>query len=266
MSKITKLHEHLASEKGTVNEVNAIFRESVSTFESKGTYFDGQTRIYVPKDDEGEQLPNENIKLRASVIENLNFLNGKLIKLFDHKLTKEASNTTAAADLVFNGETLATDVPATALLSLESNLAYMRDAYKKLPTRDVSEIWEFDEDQKVFKGKTRISDRTEKQKDWKIVAAATDKFPAQVKETVETVVLGKFHTTPISGRISTIEKAALLKNIDAMIIAVKKARARANEQEIVELKLGQTIVDKILGNIVEHKVEVNKDELARTGL
>lgn len=265
MSK-TKLHEHLAAEKNVVNGVSKIHREAISTFENKTTFFDGQIRVYTPKDDEGEQLADQSEKLRASVIEKLNYLNKGLINLFNHKLTKETTNTQAVADLVFKGETLANDVPATALLSLESNLAYMRDAYKKIPTRDVSESWEFDEQLKVFKGNTRSTDRTEKVKDWKIVVPATDKFPAQVKETVDTNVLGQWHTTPISGRLSTIEKAALLTNIDAMIVAVKKARARANQQEIVKLDLGQVIVNKIIDNIIEHPVVVDQDEITKVGL
>lgn len=266
MSKVTNLHEHLAAEKNLTNKMNILGKETNVTFGDKSSFFDGQIKIYKPQEEDGLQLPEQSVRLRASVVEKLKYLNKHLANFFDFKVTKEITNTFAKADLVYNGTTIMENVPATALLALENNLSYMRDIYKQIPTRDISEDWSFDSEKNVFKGTMRTSDRTEKEQDWKVIVPATDKHPAQVKEIVRTNVLGHWETTPISGRISTIEKAALLQNIDAMIIAVKQARARANKQEIVNSRIGTTILDAIFNGVVQNEVVVDKKEIDAAGL
>ena len=266
MSKVTSLHEHLAAETRTTKRVEALIAEILDTFGHKGNFFDGTIKIHTPADVDGIQLPNQNIRLRASVAEKLNFFNKHFASLLDFNIVKEMTNSVAKADLIFKDEIIAENVPATALLNLERRLDELRRIYNRIPTRDISEDWWFDEEANVYKGSTRRNAQTDVEKDWRVVVPATDKHPAQIKETAKKVTLGYWDTTPTSGRLSTIEKSALLQNLDDMIIAVKKARARANKQEIIKTNLGQKILNKVFSGVIQHKVVVDQKEMDEVGL
>lgn len=263
---MAKLHEHLAAEKNVTSGLLAIIKSMIDTFSKKSNFFDGIIRTYSPIDDEGVKLPDESERLRASATEELTFLNRNLAKFFDFKVTKEMTNTFTKADLIYDGKLIATDLSATALLSLESSLITMRDVYKHLPTRDIKEEWSFDDSLKVYKGKPKITSRTEKIIKHEVVVPPSDKFPAQIKEYSVMNTLGTWDTVPLSGRISTIEKSALLKNIDNMLVAVKAARSRANEQEVFNVRIGESIIDNIMSDVIQHSVKVDSDELNRLGL
>lgn len=266
MAKTTSLHEHLAAETRTTKRVDALTLEILDTFGHKSGFFDGLIKVHTPIDEETMPLPNQNQRLRASVAEKLNFYNKNFASLLDFNVIKEMTNSVAKADLVINDTVLATDVPATALLNLERRLEDLRRVYNKIPTRDISEEWKYDEEANVYKGTTEKKLQTEVEKEWKVVVPATDKFPAQVKETAKKATIGYWETTPVSGRLSTVEKAALLQNLDKMIIAIKQARARANKQEIIKTNLGKTILNKIFEGVIQHKVIVDQKEIDEVGL
>lgn len=261
-----RLHELLASEKTISSEANKLIKETISTFADKTTFFDGQIRFYTPKEDGGETIPNQNIKLRASVVEKLKFINSILAKYFNLKTNKEIANMNATADLYYNGELLASSIPATALLALESSLITLKDIYKTIPTRDVSETWTFDETNKMHKGVTKLSETTVKTTGWETVVPATEKHPAQIKEISLMKVTGNWQTTPTSGRISTIEKAALLSNIDNMLIAVKQARSKANDAVVEERELGTKVIDAIFKSVITEQAVVDEEEIKKLNL
>lgn len=262
--KETKLYEVLAAEPHVKSEFNKRKSNVIELFKDKSSSFDGQRRTYTPLIEGGAEKSPEHKEVVASVTEELDYVFAAAIENIDIKLTKEATNTIASADLEVNGKIIAEAVPATGLLALESALTELREILKVIPTRNQGDVWKFNEDDKWWETEVVTSQATAKEKDWKVVAQATDKFPADVREVIKDVVLGNWLTKKTSGRISVVEKAALLHNLDNLIVAVTTARNRANAVAIKNIKLGEILVKEILGNVVDKSTEVNRSEIERT--
>lgn len=79
-----------------------------------------------------------------------------------------------------------------------------------------------------------------------ILAPATDKHPAQVKESTRDNVVGSFTLVKRSGAVTAVQKSEAIKQIDAILVAVKQARMRANETEVIQMKIGAEIVKLLL--------------------
>jgi hypothetical protein len=79
----------------------------------------GISRVYQPKDEEGEQLPPESTKVQAKTEEILRDMAATITRLFDVTATKDWANCRATADVTVDGQTLLRDVPVTYLLFLE---------------------------------------------------------------------------------------------------------------------------------------------------
>ena len=79
-----------------------------------------------------------------------------------------------------------------------------------------------------------------------VLAAATDKHPAQVKESTADVVVGMFTTKIWSGAMTTQQKADVLALLDKLTVAAKQARNRANTVEVVHNTIGNVIVGEIM--------------------
>ena len=122
----------------------------------------------------------------------------------------------------------------------------VREYYDAVPTLDTAKRWEKVEgttDQ--FRHGPIKQYRTAKQTKGVVLYPHTEKHPAQVKEVTEDVTIGTFETTTYSGAIHPGDKAALLGRIDKMIVAVKEARMKANEQDLESVKVGKSIFDYI---------------------
>jgi hypothetical protein len=79
-----------------------------------------------------------------------------------------------------------------------------------------------------------------------VLYEATDKHPAQVKESTEDVAIGKYVQTDWCSMISPAEKSRVMGRVDALIRAVKQARQRANNVDVLKVKIGKSLSDYIL--------------------
>jgi hypothetical protein len=241
-----KLHELLAVEGDLEGESKKITAEAVDTF-NKRDRFEGHVKTTKMLDEarKGEETVDYKA-ITTTVAEKLAYVRQSAVRYLDAFLQKETTNQTAKADLVVDGVVLAKDVPATALLGLESKLKSVRAMYEALPTLAPGVEWEFDAAQGVYKVKhPEERFKTEKSLKFQIMVPATDKHPAQVEKWTADVPIGKIIEEKISGMISPVEKSALLGRIDTLIRAVKKARQRANSADVVEVTIGTALFDYI---------------------
>lgn len=255
---MAKLHEILAVESGRKGAFNKILNETISTFKNKPMHFTEYERTLelfeegASKEEEGGE---ERISMTTTVPQKLNYLSQFVEDYLDIVFQKEATNQDAVADLVVGKETLIKQAPATFLLGLETKLADIRKVIDAAPTLAPGVEWVPDETHRfksVVKGKhAEVTNKTRKVIKPFVLYKATDKHPAQVEKLSEDVVVGNYRKWFWSGMISPAEKSELLGRIDLLMEAVKRARMKANEQEVShEWDAGKRIMDYILGDKV----------------
>jgi len=164
---------------------------------------------------------------------------------------KAATNQLAKADLVVDGVTIAEQVPATLLLDLEKEFRELLHTFRAIPTLQSDVAWE--DDPAAAKNVVRTKHpeeriRQERQKDFRIISEATKEHKAQIAEVEKTIDAGMWTTQFWSGMISSAEKSRMIENIELLLVATKKARTRANNQEVVDFKLGQSVKEFVLNH------------------
>jgi len=253
--KSGQLHELLAVESDLKGQAGRIQAETEKRFK-RNELFRGSHKQYTPFNEADDHLKEEDHEELGTTVEaRLKFTADKLSKYWDAVLQKEATNQTASADLVFEGEILVPSVPATMLLGLEKKLKQFRDAIDAMPTLDMKTAWipagENHALPHVFRSKHVDETLKSKKIEKPIVlyeAVVRDGvgIPANVEMAVEDVPVGKWKKTLFSGAVTSARAAEILDRTDAMLRAVKKARQRANKAPIVKGKIGEAIFGKIL--------------------
>lgn len=240
-----KLNQVLAVEK----EVKAnVSRQETNIYHlfQKSELFNGFSKTYTPKDEEGEVYPPENKKVVSNAADLLNTLSNTLTELFDVTLTKDAGNTLAKADIVVDGIKIAENVPSTFIIFLEKKLVDIRTNINSIPTLDINEDWNKDSNSNLYKTDTIQTHKTKKSSKPIVLYEATDKHPAQTQMITEDDVVGYWNTVKQSGAISIPEKTSLLERIEKLIKAVKVAREEANSQVVQNKQIGDAIFAYLL--------------------
>src|ERR1700761_3880512 len=111
----------------------------------KATLFDGISRTYQPKDEDGDRQPAENKAIQVKVSGLIKDVRESWTELFDVIATQDFANQKAAADVVVGGKKILSSVPVTHLLFLEKQLKDIETFLSKLPTLDPSEVWTYQE-------------------------------------------------------------------------------------------------------------------------
>jgi len=246
--KKSVLHELLAVESDLDGAHKKILDETRVTFTKKSDHFLGQHRKFEMFVEDGIHYPEESKALDTTVQEKLDHMKKTEIRYFDAILQKEATNQNATADLIVDGVTITTGLPATFLLGMETRLKHLRTAYESIPTLQPGIEWVLDPaiGKNIYKtAKPLEKIKTETVIEPVVLYEATKEHPAQVKESSKVKNIGKYTTTGWSGMITPAEKSALLGKIDKLIRAFKKARQRANTTEVTKRTIGKEIFDFI---------------------
>lgn len=250
MVKAAVLHELLAVEGDLEGVCKRVLDETKHTLGTKEDHFFGFNRKFEAFDSEDQtKYPEESKELVTTVGDKLAYMMGHVVRYYDAIAQKEATNQVAKADLVVGGTTLATGLPATLLLGLETRLKSLRGVLDNIPTLAPGVSWQLDENRGkgVYIAPPEEKLKSEKTVKHKIVAEATKEHPAQVVEYPETKNVGKYTRLIWSGMMTPLEKSAILGRIDKLIRAAKQARQRANTTEVVKLEIGKVITEYILG-------------------
>lgn len=216
---------------------------------TKPALYAGQIRTYEPRDDDGEQRPAESQKVQLRAAEVLGELAEQLTRHWDLALWRDEGNTVARADVIVDGETLLTDVPATFLLFLEKQLNDWRTAVTKLPTLATDQAWQFDAATGLHRTEPVKSASTQKQLRNHTIHPGNDKHPPQVQTYQEDVPVGDWTTVRLSGALTVPQQRALVERLDLLADAVKSARERANLVEVEERRAGEALFTYLLGNV-----------------
>jgi hypothetical protein len=227
-----KLHELLAVHTEVAKTARALFDEAVTTFSKKHEHFEAINKVYVPTEEDGDTLPEENKDMVTTVRDKLDYVEAMLVRELDIMYQTGATNTQARADLIMGGVIVAHDIPVTVLLEYENKFKEIRQMYREIPTYEPGERWVLDAGRKnCYVSDRKQSIRTTKKITPVILAPATDKHPAQVEKQLSDVKVGVWTTTKWSGKLSPREKADLLGRLDTVIESLKTARMRANDVE-----------------------------------
>jgi hypothetical protein len=241
----TTLAQIVALSKGVKDRTESaqtrIFHETQKT-----ALFNGLTRTYAPRDDDGERLPAERQGVQLTADGLLAELAGVLTRAFDLEATKDRTNQEARADVIVGGHVLLQGVPATTLLYLEKQLVRLRNEFYKLPMLSPEVEWSPDESTGLWRSAAKETVRTKKTPRNHVKAEATAHHPAQVEMYFEDTLDGYWTQTLFSGAVSAPRRAALLRRVQDLSDAVKVAREEANTTAAVDLKAGQAIFDYLL--------------------
>jgi hypothetical protein len=251
---VTKLHTIIALRDAVRNRT----RQALTTLHrdsQKTDLYEGFTRSYRPKDEDGDQLPPENRNVQLNADTMLNGLVDVVTRSWNLTATLDAANQDAVADVVVpvvggrDGETrtILENVPATYLLYMARELDDIYTFVDKLPTLDPAQVWRYDANVAANVTEPIETHRTVKVKQNHVLYEATDKHPAQVETFTADVVAGYWTHVRRSGALPVERKLRLLQRITTLQLAVKEARERANEVEVTDVEVARPLFDYLLG-------------------
>jgi hypothetical protein len=229
---MTKLNQVIAIEKGVKSRVYSTITE-LNKASQKPDLFNGFSKTYRQKDEDGEQLPDERKRVQFTVAGILKQVETSLTELMDVTIRKDMTNCTAEASVEVDGQTIIPSVPPTFLLFLEKQLTDMRTFVSALPTLDDAEDWSKDENSGLYKAKESETHRTKKLQKPIVLYDATEKHPAQTQLITEDVIVGWWKHVKQSGGIPRPDKEALAERVEKLLNAVKQAREKANDATVV---------------------------------
>lgn len=238
------LHQVIAIEKGVVAQAERDLTDVYHEFQ-KPKLYEGQSRVYTPKDEAGDQLPNETKLVQRSVETQLQEVAEALSGAFDATARKDFANCHATADVEVDGQVLLKAVPVTYLLWLEKQLKGLKTGIGKIPTLDPAYRWTPDE-----AGGFR-TDAVETQKTQKVpevirLAKPTEHHAEQAQLVTVDKTVGTWATVKQSGAVSADRRKELLRRVVKLQEAVKAARAKGNAAEAERQTIGKPVFEYLL--------------------
>lgn len=237
---MTKLNQIIAVEKGVKSRSLQELTEAHHALQ-KPALLAGIARTYRPRDEEGETLPPESIKVQIKADEIIRRTTGILTRLFDVTAAKDWANCAAKADVVVDGEPLLRDVPVSYLLFLEKQLVDLLTFVRRLPVLDAAETWTYDASADCYATEPTQTTRTKKIPRNHVKAEATEKHPAQVEVYYEDVTVGYWKTVKFSGALPAKRVNELVERVEKLQHAVKFAREEANGAAVVDREVGEKV-------------------------
>ena len=248
---MAKMHELLAVEASVAGNLQRDIDETLKTF-GRPEAFRKTTKAKVYFAEEDQKLNTTEVtEITTTVQDRLKWFSNHAVKFFDLVLQKDKTNQKASADLVVDGVTIATAVPATTLLMLESKLQEVRKVLDAAPTLPSTVRWSKDEAEGLWVTADPVVTFTTKKVTKPVVLyEATKEHPAQVKEASEDVPVAKITQNTWAGLLTATEKATVLARLDTLLQAVKKARQRANTTDVEKANFGNEIFGYLFNGVV----------------
>lgn len=240
----TQLNQIVAVEKGLKSRVNADVTKLYHQLQ-KSALYGGFSKVYKPKDEEGEVFPPERQVVQAKVEDDLDAVAKLLTQLLDATLTKDVANTKAVGTVRVDGRELVS-APVPFLLTLQKELTDFRSVVSKLPTLDPADTWQFDHASSLYRTEPARTTKTRKVPKVLVKYHATDRHPAQTEVYTEDVTIGHWDTTKLSGAVTAQRKTDLLNRVNSLLDAVKHAVEEANRAAVEQKKVGEAVFDFLL--------------------
>lgn len=240
------LSQMIAVKKGLAGRTNDAITKHYHDLQ-KSALFNGLTRTYQPKDEDGDRFPSEYTKVQHSVREKLAEIAAESSKLLDVILTIDEGNTKARGEVIIDGRTLFS-APVPFLLALQKELVHFRTIISKVPVLDPAVRWEREVNGEAdYRSAPEGTNRTRKVLKNHVKAEATERHPAQVDVFSVDEVVGTWTQTKFSSAMSAKDRDALLQRVNDVIDAVRQAVEKANATEIEQQHVGESIFAYLLG-------------------
>lgn len=246
MSKKVRLSQVIAIEKQVKSKVNSEGAE-LHKANQKAELFNGMSRLYDKKDEEGEDLPGEQKLVQQRAPENLSRWTELWTELLDVVATKDWGNAGLTADLEVDGEVLIKQAPVTYLIWLEKQLDDFRTFVHRLPVLDPGKSWKLEESSGLYVTEPVRTARHKKVPRVLLKVEATEHHPAQAEVVHDDVLVGYWSNISTSGAMPEARKRQLLDRVDALKKAVKQAREEANSNKVDNVEVGRKLTRWILG-------------------
>jgi hypothetical protein len=244
-----KQHEILAVKTGITGKFNKLKADLVSLFNDKKHHFNKVIAVFKPLKEGAQQATEQQTEMQTTVVKELQWIGTEFGKLVDICHSINLTNCVAKADVVIDGVTVLSEIPATGLLELEKLIGSFKDLLTTVPTLDPVKGFkpDADEGKGIYKAQEQLRARTTKELYVLELSPATDKHPAQVSKETRDVLVGHVYTNEWSGMLTPAEKSTMLTRCEDLLTAIKSAQARANNTEVVSKKIGDSIVKYIIG-------------------
>lgn len=247
-----KLHELLAVETNLETQATKVRTDLTETFQKKRHLFEEKRVTFSAMAEGTPPVVESQSNIQSTVAKELDWVSKHLAKALDASYQVAEANTQARADVVLDddaGTVLLKDVPATSLLELEKRLVEIRELVSSAPTLDPAKGFSPDDQKGAGIYKAREITKTRTKKDAKVIVKyeATKEHPAQTELMPVDVPTGAISEQEWSGMITPADKAEMLDRAEHAIRAVRRARARANEQDAdPSKKIGAKLLNFII--------------------
>lgn len=258
---MTKLHELLAAEKTPMAAWHQVFEESLKKFAAESHYFTGYSKTLKmiedsPANDAVEAQAREEKPVTTTVYETLEYAFDLYGRAEDLQLQKNLANRQALATVYLGNrpDPIFTDIPIDELLGLENRLTQIRRLIAAVPTLDAGKHWSRSDNVGPYTWvltHPEETTKTEKQLIPVVLAEATKEHPAQIQAIQKDMVVGRFSTIKRSGAATSLQKANALQRIDELIVSIKRARMRANEQVVPSATIAKVLIPLLLDPFME---------------
>ena len=253
----TRLHQIIAIERGVQASTAQRLGEVAHVMAIGGEKdpLTGISRTYRPREAGGVEQPSEYRKVQMTVAELLEATQDVLVRLFDLKFTREFANCSARGDIVVDGETLLTDVPAGYMLFLENQLSdLITKLIDKLPTLDPAEDWITDDTLPRGVRKTPVRETTSARPVRQVQVLSPNQvidgkpFPGNFVPYETQEVVGYWEQVKMSGQLPVSTVQAIRARAVKLLEAVKFAREAANTLEVTDRRGGALLLDYVFGD------------------
>ncbi len=245
---MTQLNQVLAIEKGIKTRATTE-KTNMHRVTQKASLMNGHTKRFQPKEEGGETFPPENQIVQVNYRDVFDQLQTHMVEFINITGTKDWTNCEAKADLKVEGKVIATGVPATHLLFLETQLNDMHTFVSKMAELDPGEEWSWDANSGFHRTREQQQHRTKKMQKPLVLHPPTKEHPAQTTMVTEDVIIGYWNTVKISGAIPKSEKRKLLARVEQLRNAVKMAREEANRAEAQHQHHGAAVMNFIFDGV-----------------
>lgn len=213
----------------------------------KPQLFQGLSRTYHPRNDDGFVYPAESAKVTATAQQLIDGFGEAVSELLNMCATQDWANAAAIANVSVGGVTILEAVPVPHLLFLEKQLADIKAFVAAIPTLPIDRDWTYDSNRGVYVSGPTDTTKTKKVTEFVVAYEATPEHPADVREVSNDIVEGVWSKLEFSGALPQDDLNGILKRIDALTKAVIKAREEANGMSVEPQETASPLLAYIFG-------------------
>jgi hypothetical protein len=238
-----KLHELLAVETDLGGKAQTTLKVVKGLFGARESFL-GKSLIFTAYAEDGPSVPDEITKVSHRVQDSLDLVTKHWGNWVDASIQKEVTNQQTSATIELDGVNVP-QLPATALLNLENKLALLRNTLNAVPVNDTLTDWTWDEESLMWLSDPRYRQRTQKVRKSHVLHPGTAEHAPQVESYTEDVPVGEVETIIYSGMLQPSELRQVLDRLDTLILAVKRARQRANDIETENVQVAAKLLEYV---------------------